>query len=140
MTFSRYACMAACALLLCTTQAAAQPDYQLEKVVELSRHGVRPPTPGNRKEIKAATQRPWPAWSTRDGEQTGHGYAALVNKGRWEGEHYRQLGRLPAAAGYLLRASPLQRTLASAEALMDGAFPGCGVTVRRVAGDKDPLF
>lgn len=144
MIFSRYACMAACALVLCTTQAAAQPDYQLEKVVELSRHGVRPPTPGNRKEIEAATQRPWPVWSTRDGELTGHGYAALVNKGRWEGERYRQLGLLPTRCpppqAVYVRASPLQRTLASAEALMDGAFPGCGVTVHRVASDKDPLF
>jgi len=132
------------ALLLFVAQASAQPDYQLEKVVELSRHGVRPPTPGNRKEIEAATQRPWPIWRTRDGELTGHGYAAVVNKGRWEGEHYRQLGLLtagcPQPQAIYVRASPRQRTLATAEALLDGAFPGCGVAVHRVAGDDDPLF
>ncbi len=134
----------ACALCFNAAQAAAQPDYQLEKVVELSRHGVRPPTPGNRHEIEAATQRPWAVWTTRDGELTGHGYAAVLNKGRWEGEHYRQLGLLtdgcPQPQDIYVRASPLQRTRATAEALVDGAFPGCGVTVHHVAGENDPLF
>jgi len=134
----------ALALLFFAAQASAQPDYQLEKVVELSRHGVRPPTPGNRREMEAATQRPWPIWRTRDGELTGHGYAAVVNKGRWEGEHYRQLGLLtagcPQPQTIYVRASPLQRTRATAEALVDGAFPGCGVAIHHVAGDDDPLF
>jgi len=145
MIFPRRAFAALCALLLWSTQAAAQPPiYQLEQVVELSRHGVRPPTPGNRKEIEAATRRPWPVWSTRDGELTGHGYAAVVNKGRWEGEHYRQLGLLtagcPQPQDIYVRASPLQRTRATAEALVDGAFPGCGVPVHHVMGGADPLF
>jgi len=144
MIFSRRAFAAFCVLLLWTTQAAAEATYQLEKVVELSRHGVRPPTPGNRKEIEAATQRPWTQWSTHDGELTGHGYAAAVNKGRWEGEHYRQLGLLtagcPQPQDIYVRASPKQRTRATAEALVDGAFPGCGVPVHHVAGDADPLF
>jgi 4-phytase / acid phosphatase len=148
MTFARMTLVArlfpALALLFFAAQASAQPDYQLEKVVELSRHGVRPPTPGNRREMEAATQRPWPIWRTRDGELTGHGYAAVVNKGRWEGDHYRQLGLLtagcPQPQTIYVRASPLQRTRATAEALVDGAFPGCGVAIHHVAGDDDPLF
>jgi len=119
-------------------------NYQLEKVVELSRHGVRPPTPGNRKEIEAASQQPWTQWTTADGELTGHGYSAVVNKGRWQGNHYRQLGLLsagcPDPAQVYVRASPLQRTRATAQALVDGAFPGCGVPIHHVAGDVDPLF
>ncbi|OQP36210.1 histidine-type phosphatase [Pantoea latae] len=125
-------------------QAHAEAQYQLEKVVELSRHGIRPPTPGNRKDIEAATQRPWTRWTTHDGELTGHGYAAVVNKGRWEGDRYRQLGLLtagcPQPQDIYVRASPLQRTRATAEALVDGAFPGCGVAVHRVEGEDDPLF
>lgn len=131
-------------LLSLPLQAAPQPHYQLEKVVELSRHGVRPPTPGNRKEIEAASQQSWPVWSTADGELTGHGYSAVVNKGRWQGEHYRQLGLLPAgcpsSAEVYLRASPLQRTRATAQAIADSAFPGCGVPIHYVAGEIDPLF
>ncbi|WP_455846049.1 histidine-type phosphatase [Pantoea agglomerans] len=132
------------ALWLGVTQAHAQAQYQLEKVVELSRHGIRPPTPGNRKDIDAATHRAWTTWTTADGELTGHGYAAVVNKGRWEGEHYRQLGLLtsgcPQPQDVYVRASPLQRTRATAQALVDGAFPGCGVEIHRVKGEDDPLF
>jgi len=126
------------------TQTHAEATWQLEKVVELSRHGIRPPTPGNRTDIEAATNRPWTQWNTADGELTGHGYAAVVNKGRWQGEHYRQLGLLtagcPQPQDVYVRASPLQRTRATAAALVDGAFPGCGVVVHRVEGDHDPLF
>ncbi|MDI9220733.1 histidine-type phosphatase [Pantoea sp. EA-12] len=122
----------------------AEERYQLEKVVEISRHGVRPPTPGNRKEIEAATERRWPQWHTADGELTAHGYAAVVNKGRWEGEHYRQSGLLdagcPSAQQIYVRASPLQRTRATADALVTGAFADCHVKVHYVEGGSDPLF
>lgn len=132
------------ALWLSASQAHAEAQYQLEKVVELSRHGIRPPTPGNRKDIEAATHRAWTTWTTHDGELTGHGYAAVANKGRWEGDHYRKLGLLaagcPQPQDIYVRASPLQRTRATAQALVDGAFPGCGVEVHRVEGDDDPLF
>ena len=42
----------ACALPLLALQSAAAADWQLEKVVELSRHGIRPPTAGNREAIE----------------------------------------------------------------------------------------
>ncbi len=112
-----YACLSP-ALPLLALQSAAAADWQLEKVVELSRHGIRPPTAGNREAIEAATGRPWTEWTTHDGELTGHGYAAVVNKGR-AGQHYRQLGLLqagcPTAESIYVRASPLQRTRATAE-------------------------
>jgi 4-phytase / acid phosphatase len=140
----RSSLLLASALWLLIGSSQAADHYQLEKVVELSRHGVRPPTPGNRKEIEAATGRPWTNWVTADGELTGHGYAAVVNKGRWEGEHYRQLGLLapgcPTGDDIYVRASPKQRTRATAQALVDGAFPGCGVAIHHVDGDSDPLF
>ncbi len=130
--------------LLLPLLATAAPQWQLEKVVEISRHGVRPPTAANRQEIEAATQRAWPRWSTPDGDLTGHGYSAVVNKGRWQGEHYRQAGLLSAGCPdrqqIYVRASPLQRTRATAQALMDGAFPGCGVPVHYIADAADPLF
>ncbi|MFH8133645.1 histidine-type phosphatase [Pantoea osteomyelitidis] len=122
----------------------AASDWQLEKVVEISRHGVRPPTPGTRKEIEAATRRAWPRWSVPDGELTRHGYRAVVNKGRAEGDYYRQLGLIPAgcpdAQAVYVRASPLQRTRATAQAFLEGAFPGCDVLIHHVDGDVDPLF
>lgn len=131
-------------LLLLPLLATAADSWQLEKVVEIGRHGVRPPTAANRAEIEAATQHPWPRWSTADGELTGHGYSAVVNKGRWQGNYYRQAGLLhagcPDSRQIYVRASPLQRTRATAQALTDGAFPGCGVPVHVVADGADPLF
>lgn len=128
-----------------STQALAQDRYQLEKVVEVSRHGVRPPTESNTTALESGTARAWPKWVTREGELTGHGYAATVLKGRYEGEYYRQehlfSSACPTEQQIYVLASPLQRTRATAQAYMDGMFPGCGVVTHTVADEKhDPLF
>lgn len=123
--------------------SAQATDYKLEKVVEISRHGVRPPTAGDRKLIEAGSQRAWPRWLTEDGNLTGHGYTAVWLKARYESQRYRQLGLLPPGCPGLqdvyLRASTLQRTQASAEAWSAAAFPGCGVPVHALS-HEDPLF
>ncbi|MBA5204197.1 histidine-type phosphatase [Pectobacterium aroidearum] len=128
-----------------SAQAQAQDRYQLEKVVEVSRHGVRPPTESNTTTLESGTAREWPQWVTRDGELTGHGYAATVLKGRYEGEYYRQqhlfASGCPTEQQIYVLASPLQRTRATAQAYMDGMFPGCGVATHAVEDEKhDPLF
>ncbi|SLM61195.1 MULTISPECIES: histidine-type phosphatase [Dickeya] len=133
------------ALPLFNTQAQTTTDWQLEKVVEISRHGVRPPTEGNMKTIQAGTGRAWPEWLTRYGELTGHGYAAAVKKGQYEGNYLRQHGLLtqgcPQPGELFVWASPLQRTRETAMALMDGVFPGCGVAIQGPASeDHDTLF
>lgn len=142
--FFRWSAFAGCGFFLLACPLHAEVQYQLEKVVELSRHGVRSPTPDNRRETEAATQRAWPRWTTPDGELTAHGYRAVVNKGRWQGAHYRELGLLsagcPSPSEIYVRASPLQRTRATAEALTEGAFPGCSVPVHYATGGIDPLF
>ncbi|MCL6406010.1 histidine-type phosphatase [Dickeya dadantii] len=127
-------------------QAETAPSgWALEKVVEISRHGVRPPTEGNVKTIQEGTGRDWPTWLTHYGELTGHGYAAAVLKGQYEGQYLRQHGLLtrncPAPDDVFVWASPLQRTQETAIALMDGVFPGCGVVIRGPESeDNDPLF
>ncbi|KHS98234.1 3-phytase [Pectobacterium brasiliense] len=128
-----------------STQAQAQDRYQLEKVVEVSRHGVRPPTESNTTALESGTAREWPQWVTREGELTGHGYAATVLKGRYEAEYYRQqhlfTSGCPTEQQIYVLASPLQRTRATAQAYMDGMFPGCGVATHAVEDEKqDPLF
>ncbi len=59
-------------------------------VGKVSRHGVRPPTESNTTALESGTAREWPQWVTREGELTGHGYAATVLKRHYEGEYYRQ--------------------------------------------------
>ncbi|ACS87691.1 histidine-type phosphatase [Musicola paradisiaca] len=131
-------------LPLLATQAAST-SWSLEKVVEISRHGVRPPTEGNIKTIQEGTGREWPTWLTRYGELTGHGYAAAVLKGQYEGSYLREnallTGACPASGEVFVWASPLQRTQETAMALMDGVFPGCGITIRGAASEEqDTLF
>ncbi len=122
--------------------AHAAPHYTLEKVVEVSRHGVRPPSPDNRKEIEAGTARSWANWLTPDGDLTGHGYTAVWLKGQYESQRYHQLGLLkdgcPASGEFYVRASPLQRTRATAKALTEAAFPGCNIAI--ISEKEDPLF
>lgn len=121
----------------------AGATYRLEKVVEISRHGVRPPSPDNRKAIENGSARRWGHWAAKDGELTEHGYQAAWLKGRFESSYYRAAGLLgkgcPDKRDFYLRASPMQRTRATAQALAEAAFPGCQVRVHS-AIDFDPLF
>lgn len=129
--------------LLAFNTVAAASSYQLEKVVEISRHGVRSPTFGGHKAIERGSARRWPAWQAEASHLTVHGYRASANKGRYLGEEYRRLGLLdagcPDKSAVYIRASPLQRTRATAQALAEGAFPGCDVPVHYTT-HYDPLF
>ncbi|MDY7534677.1 histidine-type phosphatase [Pseudomonas sp. Bout1] len=125
-----------------SVQAAPADGFVLDKVVQVSRHGVRPPTDSAK--LAKVTGRELPKWSVPDGHLTGHGYAAAVEMGRYRGQVLRAAGLLPngcpAPGEVFVRASPLQRTQATATALLDGLFPGCGLQPSVVQGDKDALF
>jgi 4-phytase/acid phosphatase len=114
-----------------------QADYVLEKVVEVSRHGVRPPSPDNRRAIENGSARRWPDWLTADGNLTGHGYTAAWLKGRYESSYYREAGLLgescPKERDFHLIASPMQRTRATAQVLAEAAFPGCDIAAHVMA-------
>ena len=125
-------------------QTPTSDGYALDKVVQVSRHGVRPPTKSNEKLLTAVTQRQWPTWLVPFGNLTGHGYTGAVELGRYRGEVLRTAGLIPKgcpdASQLLVHASPLQRTKATAQALLDGMFPGCGLQPTYVSGDQDALF
>lgn len=126
----------------CPAQPAAR--WQLEKVVEITRHGVRPPVAWDRRAMENGTGRSWPQWQTPDGELTGHGFTAAWLKGQAGARHYRRLGlftgNCPAADQVYVYASPLQRTRETAKALTEGAFPGCALQVHYQQSGNDPLF
>ena len=63
-------------------QAPTSDGYVLDKVVQVSRHGVRPPTASNEKLLTSVTQRQWPTWLVPFGNLTGHGYTGAVEMGR----------------------------------------------------------
>ena len=119
-------------------------DYTLDKVVVLMRHGVRPQN--DTAKLDQATGRNWPRWLVPDGNLSGHGYAGIVDQSRYMFENWKSEGLAlsapcPTKNETFIWASPIERTVATAQALTDGMFPGCGVVTGHLPLQrKDPLF
>jgi 4-phytase/acid phosphatase len=135
-------------LLACITTALSNDVTAaplLEKVVLISRHGVRSPTETH-PPLADIASRPWPGWPVAPGELTPRGekLAALM------GEYYRKLfadrGLIeakgcPAANDVFVWADVDQRTRRTGEGLLRGLFPGCGLTIKhRPIDAPDPVF
>ncbi|MDV3434430.1 bifunctional glucose-1-phosphatase/inositol phosphatase [Stenotrophomonas sp. C2852] len=138
------------ALSLATTAAATAPapveGDQLEQVVLLSRHNLRAPVVASGALAHATPER-WPRWDVGPGELTTKGGVLEVYMGRYIGQWLRQAQLLPVSgcpqpADFHAHANSLQRTQATAQFFIAGAFPGCHVTVeqRMALGTMDPLF
>jgi len=143
---------ARCALLLallspCTVcPAAGDTGDQLEQVVLLSRHNLRAPVVASGALANATPER-WPGWDVGAGELTTKGGVLEAYMGRYMGQWLRQAQLLPASgcprpADFHAHANSLQRTQATAQFFVAGAFPGCHVAVeqRMPLGTMDPLF
>ncbi|MBB2202058.1 histidine-type phosphatase [Gluconacetobacter tumulisoli] len=143
------------ALLVGTTASGGLPSARgqavrsqpvLEKIVLVSRHGVRSPTqPVER--LKEATGRDWPAWPVPPGQLTDHGRMDLALMGDFLGRHYRAAGLLPAAgcprqADVVIWADAADdRTRQSGEIMARTVAGGCPVTSGSLpAGRHDPMF
>ena len=119
-------------------------DYTLDKVVVLMRHGVRPQN--DTAKLDQATGKNWPQWLVPDGNLSGHGYAGIVDQSRYMFENWKSEGLAlsspcPTTREVFIWASPIERTIATAQALTDGMFPGCGVAAGHLPlQKKDPLF
>ncbi|HEL3783817.1 TPA: bifunctional glucose-1-phosphatase/inositol phosphatase [Stenotrophomonas maltophilia] len=138
------------ALSLATTAATAAPapmqGDQLEQVVLLSRHNLRAPVVASGALANATPER-WPSWDVSPGELTTKGGVLEVYMGRYIGQWLRQAHLLPASgcpqpADFHAHANSLQRTQATAQFFIAGAFPGCHVVIeqRMPLGTMDPLF
>ena len=128
--------------------ASAQPDSmqnaRLLKVVALSRHGVRSPTQSP-ETLASWSSRAWPAWHTAPGTLTARG-ASLI-EGEWTGlrETLAFDGLLPATecppqGSVVIYADHMERTLATARAMLEGLAPGCGMNILASHDEHDPLF
>ncbi|ASG21644.1 histidine-type phosphatase [Nitrospirillum viridazoti] len=127
------------------TTASASHEV-LERVVMLSRHGVRSPTKGLA-ELRRLSDQDWPAWPVDRGILTPHGADAIRQLGLYLGAQYRWRGLLTANSCpaensiFVWGDSGDQRTRASAQALADGLAPGCGLKAHGLAPDSpDVLF
>jgi 4-phytase/acid phosphatase len=141
--------LAALAALAATACSAAPTDaprgYKVERVVVLMRHGVRPPTRPDPLPAGLAAQ-PLPAWDVPWGRLTAHGRQAILRLGAWERTRFMAQGLVPStgcpAAGAVdAWADTDERTISTADTLLEQIAPGCGLVSRHLPQDTpDPLF
>ncbi|PIJ51367.1 bifunctional glucose-1-phosphatase/inositol phosphatase [Erwinia sp. OLTSP20] len=136
-----------CAALSVGTAWGADGDYQLEQVLMLSRHNLRAPLANNGSVLQQATKKSWPSWQVPGGQLTTKGGILEVYMGNYTREWLvRQglikAGECPTDNTVYAYANSLQRTLATAQYFITGAFPGCDVPVSHQdeMGAMDPIF
>jgi 4-phytase/acid phosphatase len=124
---------------------AAQGDEVLQKLVVVSRHGVRTPTMAPAA-IESWAAQPWPVWTQPAASLTPRGAQLATLMGRYYREYVGVQGALPAAGcpapGVVFVYADLpERTRATAQALIDGFAANCGIGVKtRTSGTVDPMF
>ncbi|MFO1322472.1 MAG: histidine-type phosphatase [Burkholderiales bacterium] len=136
---------ALCALALAPTPAAAQADELLQKLVIVSRHGVRTPTASPVQLANWAAE-PWPEWGQPPAALTPRGAQLAALMGRYYREYAGVGGALPAAGcpapgtAFVYADTP-ERTQATARAIAEGFAANCGIEYRtRQGAPVDPLF
>ena len=135
------------ALPLGFSAQAADGDLQLQQVLMLSRHNLRAPLADNGSVLAQATKKSWPQWEVPGGELTTKGGVLEVYMGRYTRAWLAQQGLIKADAcpqtnEVFAYANSLQRTVATAQYFVTGAFPGCDVAVTHQdeMGTMDPVF
>ena len=142
--------LAAAFVALATLAAAPATDAPaglvLERIVVVARHGVRSPTK-TVDWLSRYSAQTWPDWPVPPGELTPHGAKDVRLMGAWLRADYARRGLWPASGcpaandTYAWADGADQRTRVSGDALLDGAFPGCGLTARHgPVGAIDPVF
>ena len=123
----------------------AGQGLRVERVVMLMRHGIRPPTRASVTPDGIATAA-WPSWSVPFGHLTEHGYAAVKLVGAFDRAYYTHAGLLsaegcPAAGEVVIHSDSDERTIRTADAEIEGAFPGCAIANQHLPQDQlDVLY
>lgn len=135
-------------LLASTAYASEEPasGYQVEKVVILSRHGVRAPTKMTQT-MRDVTPNSWPEWPVKLGYITPRGEHLISLMGGFYREKFQQQGILsqencPTPNSVYVWADVDQRTLKTGEAFLAGLAPQCALTIHHQQNleKADPLF
>lgn len=125
----------------------APSGYQLEQVLLMSRHNLRAPLANNGSVLEQSTAQSWPEWDVPGGQLTTKGGVLEVYMGHYLREWLAQQGLVksgecPTPQSVYVYANSLQRTVATAQFFITGAFPGCDVPVhhQQKMGTMDPTF
>ncbi len=142
------ATVAGIVLLASNAQAQTVPEgYQLQQVLMMSRHNLRAPLANNGSVLEQSTPNKWPEWDVPGGQLTTKGGVLEVYMGHYMREWLAEQGMVksgecsPPYTVYAY-ANSLQRTVATAQFFITGAFPGCDVPVhhQEKMGTMDPTF
>lgn len=135
------------ALPVGTVAFAADGDMQLQQVLMLSRHNLRAPLADNGSVLEQSTKKSWPQWDFPGGQLTTKGGVLEVYMGNYTRQWLAQQGLVkngscPDSNNVFVYANSLQRTVATAQFFVNGAFPGCDVAVTHQdeMGAMDPVF
>lgn len=125
-------------------RAAPAADFELERVVMLMRHGIRPPTKAPKLSPVNPNDR-WPEWSVDYGLLTGRGAAGVNLLGKSDRDYYSARGLFgpgcPAAGSVRLEASAKPRTVSTAQSWAQGFMPACPANIAHPPeGGPDPIF
>jgi len=131
-----------------SVQAQTSPEgYQLQQVLIMSRHNLRAPLANNGSVLEQSTPESWPEWDVPGGQLTTKGGVLEIYMGHYMREWLAQQGMVtsgecPTAETVYAYANSLQRTVATAQFFITGAFPGCDIPVHHQAemGKMDPVF
>lgn len=131
--------------LAASSAAVADGDEVLIKLVVVSRHGVSTPlVPAY--ELADWAAQPWPVWSQPPGALTPRGAQLAAQMGRYYRLFASEAGAFtaagcPAPGSTYVYADNVERTKATAQALIEGFAPNCNILYRtRNDARVDPLF
>ncbi|HAX1720403.1 TPA: bifunctional glucose-1-phosphatase/inositol phosphatase [Escherichia coli] len=142
------AAVAGIVLLASNAQAQTVPEgYQLQQVLMMSRHNLRAPLANNGSVLEQSTPNKWPEWDVPGGQLTTKGGVLEVYMGHYMREWLAEQGMVksgecPPPYAVYAYANSLQRTVATAQFFITGAFPGCDIPVhhQEKMGTMDPTF
>ncbi|WP_205627234.1 bifunctional glucose-1-phosphatase/inositol phosphatase [Herbaspirillum rhizosphaerae] len=147
---SKMICLMLPAILALPSGLSAQPsdgNLQLQQVLMLSRHNLRAPLSDNGSVLDQSTRKRWPQWEVQGGYLTAKGGVLAVYMGHYTREWLVQQGlakksECPTPDDVFVYANSLQRTVATAQFFVAGAFPGCDIAVTHQPrmGTMDPTF
>lgn len=142
------AAVAGIVLIASNAQAQTVPEgYQLQQVLMMSRHNLRAPLANNGSVLEQSTPNKWPEWDVPGGQLTTKGGVLEVYMGHYMREWLAEQGMVksgecPQPDTVYAYANSLQRTVATAQFFITGAFPGCDIPVhhQEKMGTMDPTF
>ncbi|HAW2385163.1 TPA: bifunctional glucose-1-phosphatase/inositol phosphatase [Escherichia coli] len=142
------AAVAGIVLIASNAQAQTVPEgYQIQQVLMMSRHNLRAPLANNGSVLEQSTPNKWPEWDVPGGQLTTKGSVLEVYMGHYMREWLAEQGMVksgecPPPYTVYAYANSLQRTVATAQFFITGAFPGCDIPVhhQEKMGTMDPTF